>query len=91
MANANAAADELVPDALLSSRARAVGSATAWRLLSNLKAATSVRVSRHTTWALAGVAARLVVANGALGARIGRALVNVRAAVHSTGIGSGVA
>lgn len=91
MTDANAFANELVTDALLSCRTGILGSAIGWCLLGNLQATTSVWISRHATWALAGIASGLVVANGTLRARVGGALVNVRAAVHSTGIGAGVA
>lgn len=84
LANAHAAADELVLDALLAGGARRAGTAHVGRL--GLLATAAVRVARHAARALAREGARLVVADRARRARIDRAFVDVATAVLQPGL-----
>lgn len=75
LTDADAAADELVFDALFASGARCAGSADVGQL--GLAATAVVRVARHSAWAETFVVAGQVPANRALWAGLHRALVDV--------------
>lgn len=83
LADADAAADELVFDALFALRTGGVGSTDVGQ--PGLLATAVVGVADHAARTLAGERARLVVADGARWTRVDRALVDVAAAVLHAG------